>query len=111
MDILESRGVVGDKVIACVCLGCASARAPDTTGPVTAHGDVKDDLEILEVLANAAAAAEHSHRAAPARRVGVAVSDVSRDGIAREEIDFDSAGGPFGSIHTTVALSARNRYS
>lgn len=69
----------------------AAAALVSSTGPVTANSDVKDNLVILERVADVArvAAREAGNGRAPAAWVGLAVCDVFRDSLTGEEPDID----------------------
>lgn len=66
--------------------------SPHAARPVAAESGIEDDLVVLELLVELAAALEVCVWRAPASRVGRV--DVLWDGPAREEPDLDVRGGP-----------------
>lgn len=76
--------------------------APDTPSPVAAEGRVEDNLVALEVRIDVARAGEGSLRSAPRRRIRLAGRDISRDGVAAEEVDGDGRRGPVHGIDTAA---------
>lgn len=92
VGVLEGGRVAGDVVLAGGGLGAADGIVgPNLTGPVSAEGRVEDDLVVLEVARDVAAAAgERGLGRAPAARVGGARGDVLGNGTrAREKEDVD----------------------
>jgi hypothetical protein len=109
VDSPESVGkglrVVADVVIAGWCLGCTRAGRPSVTGPITAEGGIKDDVEVLEDSIDVARVLYPlGRRRTPGAWVRVVSGNAIRDGATREEPNGNRITGPLCSIDTAVVV-------
>lgn len=103
VSVHEGGGVVLHEGLAIRCFGGAGTiAAPDIARPVAAEGRVEDDLLVLEIMVDVAAALEFRDGVSPAGGIRVAAGDVGWDAAAREEPDADGVAGPFCRVDTTA---------